>query len=810
MAISLIKAPVFKITLMCDEVLEEMYPGYIVENFKLTKRLLEPNRLDFTLCRETQKIELSDYDFELKDDLLAAKVEVKLNGRRYNIDKEEWEEYENENFFYGYVQNIKVVRESNTSPYRLRCTAFSPDSRLKGHPSCNVFYGGNLKDCVEDIIGLNATESSPAYDSSTGEYGNTAEGLMAEIEPVNAGDLESIPYTVQYNESAYNFLKRLAVRYGEFLYYEDRQLVFGDMVNPDGTGSFKVMHLGTDLENYTYELNMNDHSGVVYGEHHPNLNKSFSVGYEKSESHNDSDEVYSSIMKENEYENGMAYSAFDWAQNYYGNFVNSVRELGSTPMTDVENEPEFKLWDHGHKSYLNDDYTNIYTYAGDMRRRLDEYVISDSLLCYGKSARGDLKLGDNIIIEEETRTAEGDSPGDWIEHKSLRVIDLTFSWPYVDENNKKHQMSMDNTFKAMPADQIVPPYLERDKDGFLVYGEIDAFPKCGPQYGVVVDNEDPDHMGRVQVCLAWQEMIGRCAEGDSYDPKEDDRYRTPWIWVLNPYQGGRHGMMMIPEIGDQVLVGFEHNNAERPYVIGSRFTQDDYLTKYDWKERSPKNNIKAIRTRGGHTVEIVDNDKGDGGMIHIYDRNTYNYDIYFDTDTKKITLESAGNIELVAKGNIVMKANGNIQMNAEKDIVSVAKNDMTLNAHHELECASKKEAVFVSVEDDVLIKAKKQLDLYGADDTSCVFLRKEQAAMGFGKQDDAVCSKDGCETKASVVLNNKGAQIAADKAGSVVAINSKKANVKITAKTGVEIEATTLKSNTKGETAMKGTPGHYD
>ncbi|WP_198404755.1 contractile injection system protein, VgrG/Pvc8 family [Porphyromonas gingivalis] len=37
-----------------------------------------------------------------------------------------------------------------------------------------------------------------------------------------------MPYCVQYNESDFSFISRLAKRYGEFFYYNGLQLIFGN------------------------------------------------------------------------------------------------------------------------------------------------------------------------------------------------------------------------------------------------------------------------------------------------------------------------------------------------------------------------------------------------------------------------------------------------------------------------------------------------------------------------------------------------------------------------------------------------------
>lgn len=802
MAITLRENPIIKITLMCEEDMNELYPGYVLDDFKLTKRLLEPNKLEFTLRRDNLSIDLNDYDFELKDDLLAAKVEMSIKARRYDFDKEEWVDYDVDNFFYGYVQNIKVVRESISAPYRLKCTAFSPDSRLKGHPGCDVWYDTDLTNILEDVFGINGTEGSPSYNRISGEYGNEVEGLDMDVNPYSCGDGVPLPYTVRYNESAYDFVKRMAKRYGEYFYYEDRKVRFGSLEDVEGLDHFITMNLGYDLESYTYELNMNDHSGIVYTEHHPNVNKAFGVGYEKADYGNDRDEVFKSVVWDDEYENDMATSSFDWAQNYFGNLDNTVYEPGMTQLYDTGDEPEFSVL--ANHNFLNDEVSALMI-ASERRHRLDEYIVSDGLRCYGKSMRCDLKLGTHIIIFEMTRSEKGDELEDGIEHKELSVYDLTYAWPARNEKNEIVQLAMDNEFKALPTgDAVAPPYLERDKDGFLIYGDFDIYPKCGPQYGTVVDNEDPDHMGRVQVSLLWQEMMGRCKNGPGYDPKKaDDKFRTPWIWVSSPYQGGSHGAHLIPEIGDQVLVGFVANNAERPYVIGSRLSKDDYVSKYLLKDKNSKNSVKGIRSRRGQTIEIVD--EGDVGYVRIYDAMEGKYDLVFDSDNRLIRLETTGNIELVAGGNITMKANGNIKMEAKKDIDSTAKNDWNAYAEHEMECHAKGGAWFDSDEGDLHLYGKKKTNVQGNDGKAGLLLASDKATMGFGVGSDGKIN----ESDVAIILDKKGATLKSKKNEKVV-IDSQNGGMEIKAKTEINIEANTLKSNTKGETRMKGNQGHYD
>ena len=88
------------------------------------------------------------------------------------------------------------------------------------------------------------------------------------------------------------------------------------------------------------------------------------------------------------------------------------------------------------------------------------------------------------------------------------------------------------------------------------YSDADVFATAPQQRAKVVDNKDEQKLGRVRVQFPWQEILS-----------ED--MKTPWLRIAVPYAGQNKGQQFVPEIGEEVMVGFEMNNAERPYVIGS-------------------------------------------------------------------------------------------------------------------------------------------------------------------------------------------------------------------------------------------------
>jgi type VI secretion system secreted protein VgrG len=106
-----------------------------------------------------------------------------------------------------------------------------------------------------------------------------------------------------------------------------------------------------------------------------------------------------------------------------------------------------------------------------------------------------------------------------------------------------------NTFEAIPASTEVLPV-----PNIIV-------PVAEPQIAIVKDNNDPDTMGRVRVQMLWQ-------KGNEM---------TDWIRVMTPDAGGgqggarNRGLVVIPEVGDQVLICFHYNDADKPFVMGSLF-----------------------------------------------------------------------------------------------------------------------------------------------------------------------------------------------------------------------------------------------
>jgi phage protein D len=70
--------------------------------------------------------------------------------------------------------------------------------------------------------------------------------------------------------------------------------------------------------------------------------------------------------------------------------------------------------------------------------------------------------------------------------------------------------------------------------------------------GIVTNAKDPDDKGRVKVALPWLAP----------------NYESDWARVVQIGAGMLSGALFVPEVGDEVLIGFEFDDPRRPYVLG--------------------------------------------------------------------------------------------------------------------------------------------------------------------------------------------------------------------------------------------------
>ncbi|MDR0794718.1 MAG: phage baseplate assembly protein V, partial [Tannerella sp.] len=118
-------------------------------------------------------------------------------------------------------------------------------------------------------------------------------------------------------------------------------------------------------------------------------------------------------------------------------------------------------------------------------------------------------------------------------------------------------------------------------------------PVAQTQLAWVKENVDEKERGRIKVQLQWQKDKGKTTNWI--------RVQTLDAGTSGPFPQNR-GHVFIPELDDQVMIGFEYGDPNRPYMTGSMFPERH------GKGGEADNNIKSIKTRSGHKIEFNDSE----------------------------------------------------------------------------------------------------------------------------------------------------------------------------------------------------------
>ena len=147
-------------------------------------------------------------------------------------------------------------------------------------------------------------------------------------------------------------------------------------------------------------------------------------------------------------------------------------------------------------------------------------------------------------------------------------------------------------------------------------------PYYGVCEGIVHEVDDPDKLGRVRVSFPWFD------EGTIFK----------WCRVMQYYAGGGYGAFFVPEIGDEVIVGFIHGDMRLPIVLGGLYNGKDKPPSHRDKDKKDE---KLIRTKGGH--RILMNDSKDKHQIEMTTAGGHMVDLS-DADEKIYVTTSGGHI----------------------------------------------------------------------------------------------------------------------------------------------------------------------
>jgi len=503
--------------------------------------------------------------------VISISIEAKMKGKSQASD----------HLFKGLITTLRTAKSHTGESDHVILAGYSPDILLSDNPGSFSYENKTLKQIADDLL--------KPYPKDL---------LKVRTDPAKN---DRLTYIVQYNETRYNFLRRIAARFGEWLFYDGTQLVFGKL--PDNRIDLK---LGLDLNDFNFSIRMNP------------LKFKY-VGYDYS-----SGDAVETVSDKSGGKDNL---------NNYGGFAHNA-----------------SMKEFGQQSTLL--YNHLNVPGNNYKKELENVVgleegasaLSMSLM-QGSSQNPQLKPGSKVNIKALKIGQDGE-----VDYGEYIITSVSHSC----DNTMNYQ----NNFEGIPAEAKIPDYTNPH-----------AIPLCESQSAVVKDNNDPDKLGRVRVKFFWQE----------------DNVMSPWLRLVNVYSGEDRGFYFIPEIDDEVLVGFEGGNAEKPYVIGSMYHGKN---KPSWNDQD--NSFKGILTRSKLKIEFDDKKKivtietpagnkavlsDDGKSIILHDQNQNKIEL----TSSGISMDSMKDIKITSKAKVTIEGTAGVDISSTSD-AKVSGLNIDLNA----------------------------------------------------------------------------------------------------------------------------------
>ena len=418
---------------------------------------------------------------------------------------------------------------------------------------------------------------------------------------LNPAFKENKDYICQYEESDFDFIRRLAHQYQEWMYFDGTKLIFG---KPRKLADPIRLEYGTTLSSLDIGLQTLARSEQVFSYH---------SGADREMQRMTPDLAYG--------HDKLAGEAF---RASLGMFSKPARQHA---LPRISNETELVNY-MGRKQAAETAETHYITAESQVPTlRVGSVVSLYSSFLERVGNLSEESLGNFIIIEITHEVSQG-------------------------SYYKNRFKAIPATIKALPSPKVRMPLAET-------------------QMATVLSNADPEGKGRVRVRMNWQ----------------TDGMQTGWVRVMTPDGGSssdvksNRGFVFIPEVGDQVLLGFRHGDPARPYVMGSLFNG---TTGGGGLEG---NHMKSLTTRSGHTIKLNDSLSSLGITIKDIKGNSIHIDSVGDDiiiNAKRNITINAGETFTVNCKNANILAEESINMNAEQDITSVSGESTSIQAGESL------------------------------------------------------------------------------------------------------------------------------
>jgi phage protein D len=186
----------------------------------------------------------------------------------------------------------------------------------------------------------------------------------------------------------------------------------------------------------------------------------------------------------------------------------------------------------------------------------------------------------------------------------------------------------------------------------------------GVVMGVVTNTADPQNWGRVKLKFPWMA----------------DDVESTWARVMGLGAGKKAGLVVVPAVGDEVLVAFEYGDFDWPVVLGGLWNgKNDLPPEAAQVSGNDKPLVRTWHSIDGHWMAMYDDSEkkieivtADGRSITVSDKDrkitikTSNASIVVEDD--KVNLETGTSVSLKAGSNLKLEASGNIDIQASGQV----------------------------------------------------------------------------------------------------------------------------------------------
>lgn len=395
--------------------------SWYMDHFSLYQRLLTYNTLTFSMHTDPLE-DQGEPRFTICSYLIGKEITLTLQTdyieKASNLQSSDEKTADIE--FKGVIIDTSGNRSNGS--YTITVEARSWDALLEDNPTCKSFENKTLNEIVQDVVD---------------DYSDNLQTT------INARFTDEIPYCVQYNETNYQFLQRLARRYGEWFYCDGTQLVFGNMVEKDPV---QLTYPGNDVSSYNVDLKMK-HTAFSH----------LASSYNASEA-NQKDGL-SEMQKPY---NDLADQTFLMSQERFKK--QTLQNLHAGGFADIDGRET--ILDVSTKAQARAEKAGMLKYSG---------VTYSSKISIGAK----LLIKDNYIVNYEANAKSQ------VDQDEILITDLVHSF----SDDKVYS----NHFVGIPASCDYPPYSNGD-----------IYPESSSCRAKVKDNEDPSNLGRIRVQFDWQ------------------------------------------------------------------------------------------------------------------------------------------------------------------------------------------------------------------------------------------------------------------------------------------------------------------